>query len=242
MAHRIQQILFRSAMRVMTGNTGSRPWFFAIVGRGKLGGILIVTLRTERADGFFDQSGVVAAMRAMAGGAVLAGRLMHRAVTPVLGHRAMTAKTKSRLGFFQVVGMSGAMTVVAGSALLFRHRFVLDLVLCDRCFGLVVAFETGLTGFPFDQLAMLGAMRRVAGQAVAIGKGLMGVFFRFAAGQIFMAGEAELTPAGAVPEQLALFAAMGIMTCAAFPSPERFVQAELPHFSLGLLVTREAEF
>lgn len=47
MAHRIEQIFLRSAMRVMASNARFRRWFYSLVGIDKVFGVLLVTFGAE---------------------------------------------------------------------------------------------------------------------------------------------------------------------------------------------------
>jgi hypothetical protein len=50
MAHRIKQVFLRSAMGIVAGDTGFRPWRDPLMGFDKTGCLLIMALGAEFAD------------------------------------------------------------------------------------------------------------------------------------------------------------------------------------------------
>jgi hypothetical protein len=82
---------------------------------------------------------------------------------------------------------------VAGVALHFGHRLMLELVAPDFFLGIGMTGKTKLSGLRLDELGIIGAVRPVTRQTVAVGKRLMGRLFLLTLGQAGMAGETEFS-------------------------------------------------
>lgn len=105
MAHRVKQVLLRSAMGIMTGYAGRWSRHDLMMRGGKLRSIRFMALRAERSDLIHFQGAVIRTMGPMTGGAFLSRRGMGRAVTPVFGHLAMATQAERRLPLFHKGGV-----------------------------------------------------------------------------------------------------------------------------------------
>ena len=57
------------------------------------------------------------------------------------------------------------------------HRLMLYLILTDLAFNLRMTVEADLARLSFDEIGLIGTMRTVTGEAVALGKRRMGGLF-----------------------------------------------------------------
>lgn len=241
MTYRVKQVLFRTAMRVMAGNTGIRPRFDPVMGIDKIRRLRVVALRANFAAGDQGHGSVVRTVRTMAGGAILAGGLVNCAVTPVLGHFTVTPKTQRRLVLDLEVGMGRTMATVTGHTLLLHHRFMLELEPGCLRFNVRMAFQTNLPGPALDQLVLVSAVRCMAGVAIAFGKREMRRLCRLLNDQPLMTGQAEFALIRCHLQQPGLVPAMGIVATRAFPTGKRTVLPEEAFLRLGLPVAGETE-
>ena len=191
----IKEILLRSAVGIVAGHArlGARP--DPMVGIQE-GFVLLVAFGAEVTALFLGQGGIIGAVGIVAGGTVLGGGRMQCPIAPVLGHLAVTLQTEGRQAPFQVPGVGRAVAVMAGHALHLGGRVVLHFGLFDLGLHLRMTVETDLTRLILDEVLLIGGMGTVTGEAVPLGKGRMGRFFRLFGRQILMAGQAELPLVG----------------------------------------------
>jgi hypothetical protein len=130
---------------------------------------------------------------------------------------------------------------MAGTTLHLDHRFVLHLVFLDRGRSLRVTGEADAPGLALDQFCVIGAMGGMAAEAVAVGKRRMGVLFGHTGRLLLVTGETEFTLFNAGFEKTGAIASMGGVAGTTLPTSKWLMQAEQPHFPLGLRVTGEAE-
>jgi len=209
MFHRIKQVLLRSTMGIMAGNTRSRTGLDPVMGIDKACLILVVTFSTEFRDRLLGQRRVIGTVCIVTSGTVLRGGRMQRAVTPELGDLAMTVETKSRHAFGQITGMRRSVAVMTGHALHLGHRIMLDFVLADFGFNIRVAVEADLSRLPGDEISLIGAMGAMTHTAVTFGKWRVSGLFRSFADQVLVAGHAEFSFVGGLFEKTGLVAPMG---------------------------------
>lgn len=174
MTYRIEQILLRPAVWIVTGNTRLGAWFDPVMGVIEITTGLIVTLGTQFTTCRSGQGVIIAAVRIMAGRTILCRRLMQGAISPVPGHLAVTFEAKSRLGPSLKAGIRRAMATVAGHALHLRHRLMRIAIAFDLVLNIGVTVETDLARFCLDQIGLAGSMSSMAGKTVLLAKGIMG--------------------------------------------------------------------
>lgn len=133
------------------------------------------------------------------------------------------------------------MAVVADGALHFGHRFVLDLVPAQLGLDVGMATEAELTRLALDEFGLIGPVRAVTGEAVAVGKRRMGGLLCLAGGQLLVTGQAEFSLRRRDLEQARLVAAMGSVAARAFPPDKGPVGTEQPLFRPGLAMAGETE-
>jgi hypothetical protein len=124
----------------------------------------------------------------MAGGAIFRGGRMSRAVSPILGHLAVTTETQGRLALLLVAGMRRTMAAVAGDTLQFSRRLMLEPVSANFGLDLRMAVEAYFSRLAFDEISLIRSMRAVAVETIALGKRRMGGFFQLFPDQIIMTG------------------------------------------------------
>jgi len=133
------------------------------------------------------------------------------------------------------------MAVVAFDALPFGHRIVLNLVPANLGLGVGMAGEAERTGLAIKEFGLICAVRAVAGEAVALGKGRMGGICFLGGDQIFMAGQTEFPLIRRNFEQARFISAMGIVAARACPPGKGFMNTEQSLLRPGLSVAGETE-
>ena len=234
MPYRIQQILFRAAMGVMTGNAAVATRHNPLVGRSKPWCSLIMTTGAQLTDGADGHGGKIGTVGIMTGRAVLRRRLMQSTVAPVLGNLTVTTEAQGRLTTGQITVMGGTVTAVAGRTLTFSHRLMGKLDLADRGFHLAVAIHAHLSRPSLEQAGLVGAVGAMAEQTVPIGEGHMRIRPGLDRFQLAVTAEAHGSADGGIHQQSIMTAAMGGVTAGAVTLGEGAMLTEQPHFSTGL--------
>jgi hypothetical protein len=211
------------------------------MGLDEFRGALVMALCAKLVNRGYHHEGIVRAMGTMAGGTVLGGGRVQGTIPPILGNLTMTAQTEGRHAFTQIRGMGRAMAAVTGHALPLGYRLVLDLFLLYVGSNVVMAAKADLPGLTFDEIGLVGAVRTVADEAVALGKGRMGGLGFLGLNQVLVASQAELPLIGRNLEKIGRIPAVGIVAARAFPFGKGQMLTEKALFRLGLFMTGETK-
>jgi len=118
---------------------------------------------------------------------------------------------------------------------------MLDPVLIRFGFNIVMAVKADLPRRADDQVGLIGAMRTMADQAIALGEGGVCGLCLDRTGQVFVAGQAKYTVIQGGDQKAGLFSAMRSMAAGTFTTRKWPVLAEQPFLAHCFFMAAEAQ-